>query len=63
MSRQRNWGVPMTFFIHKESGELHPRSAQLLEEVALRIEQQGIEPGSAWTPRSCWAKRPSNTAS
>lgn len=45
VSRQRNWGVPMTFFIHKDSGELHPRSAQLLEEVALRIEQQGIE---AW---------------
>ncbi|PTU64333.1 MULTISPECIES: isoleucine--tRNA ligase [Chromobacterium] len=45
VSRQRNWGVPMTFFIHKESGELHPRTAQLLEEVALRIEQQGIE---AW---------------
>ncbi len=45
VSRQRNWGVPMTFFVHKESGELHPRSAQLLEEVALRIEQQGIE---AW---------------
>jgi isoleucyl-tRNA synthetase len=45
VSRQRNWGVPMTFFAHKETGELHPRSAQLLEEVALRIEQQGIE---AW---------------
>ncbi|MDN0084447.1 isoleucine--tRNA ligase [Crenobacter sp. SG2305] len=45
VSRQRNWGVPMTFFVHKESGELHPRSAELLEEVALRIEQQGIE---AW---------------
>ena len=45
VSRQRNWGVPMTFFAHKETGALHPRSAQLLEEVALRIEQQGIE---AW---------------
>ncbi|MBV8045912.1 MAG: isoleucine--tRNA ligase [Paludibacterium sp.] len=45
VSRQRNWGVPMTFFVHKDSGELHPRSAELLEEVALRIEQQGIE---AW---------------
>ncbi|MCW3480431.1 isoleucine--tRNA ligase [Neisseriaceae bacterium JH1-16] len=45
VSRQRSWGVPMTFFVHKESGELHPRSAELLEEVALRIEQQGIE---AW---------------
>jgi isoleucyl-tRNA synthetase len=45
VSRQRNWGVPMTFFVHKETGELHPRSLALLEEVALRIEQQGIE---AW---------------
>ncbi|NDV14141.1 isoleucine--tRNA ligase [Crenobacter caeni] len=45
VSRQRNWGVPMTFFVHRETGELHPRSGQLLEEVALRIEQQGIE---AW---------------
>ncbi|TCP15484.1 isoleucyl-tRNA synthetase [Crenobacter luteus] len=45
VSRQRSWGVPMTFFVHKESGELHPRSAELLEEVALRVEQRGIE---AW---------------
>ncbi|GGY21434.1 isoleucine--tRNA ligase [Paludibacterium paludis] len=45
VSRQRNWGVPMTFFVHRETGELHPRSAELLEEVALRIEQRGIE---AW---------------
>lgn len=45
ISRQRNWGVPMTFFVHKETGELHPRSAELLEQVAQRIEKQGIE---AW---------------
>ncbi|EGZ48372.1 isoleucine--tRNA ligase [Neisseria wadsworthii] len=45
VSRQRNWGTPMTFFIHKETGELHPRSAELLEEVAKKIEQKGIE---AW---------------
>nr|WP_253341010.1 isoleucine--tRNA ligase [Neisseria sp. HSC-16F19] len=45
VSRQRYWGTPMTFFAHKETGELHPRSAELLEEVALRIEKQGIE---AW---------------
>ncbi|MDO4640729.1 MAG: isoleucine--tRNA ligase [Neisseria sp.] len=45
VSRQRYWGTPMTFFVHKETGELHPRSAELLEEVAKRIEQQGIE---AW---------------
>ncbi|MDX8379495.1 MAG: isoleucine--tRNA ligase [Gallionella sp.] len=45
VSRQRNWGVPMPFFIHKDSGELHPRTAELLEQVALRVEQAGIE---AW---------------
>ena len=45
VSRQRNWGVPMPFFVHKETGELHPRTAQLLEQVALRVEQNGIE---AW---------------
>ena len=45
VSRQRNWGVPMPFFVHKTSGELHPRSQELLEEVARRVEQAGIE---AW---------------
>ncbi len=45
ISRQRTWGVPITFFVHKETGELHPRTAELIEQVALRIEQQGIE---AW---------------
>lgn len=45
VSRQRFWGTPMTFFAHKETGELHPRSAELLEEVAKRIEEKGIE---AW---------------
>jgi isoleucyl-tRNA synthetase len=45
VSRQRNWGVPIAFFMHKTTGELHPRSAELLEEVAQRVEQRGIE---AW---------------
>ncbi|PLC48454.1 isoleucine--tRNA ligase [Pollutimonas subterranea] len=45
LSRQRQWGVPMAFFVHKETGELHPRTVELMEEVALRIEQHGIE---AW---------------
>ncbi len=45
VSRQRNWGVPMPFFVHRETGELHPRTAELLEQVALRVEQHGIE---AW---------------
>jgi isoleucyl-tRNA synthetase len=45
LSRQRQWGVPMAFFVHKETGELHPRTLALLEEVAQRVEQGGIE---AW---------------
>lgn len=45
VSRQRNWGVPMAFFVHKETGELHPNTPQLLEQVAKLVEQSGIE---AW---------------
>ncbi|GAB3443022.1 isoleucine--tRNA ligase [Massilia solisilvae] len=45
LSRQRQWGVPMAFFIHKETGDLHPRTAQLLEQVAKLIEKDGID---AW---------------
>jgi isoleucyl-tRNA synthetase len=45
ISRQRQWGVPMAFFIHKESGELHPRTPELLEQIAKLIEKDGIE---AW---------------
>ena len=45
VSRQRNWGVPMPFFVHKETGEPHPHTLRLIEEVAKRVEQQGIE---AW---------------
>ena len=45
LSRQRTWGVPITLFVHKESGEIHPDTEALIEQVALRIEQQGID---AW---------------
>jgi isoleucyl-tRNA synthetase len=45
LSRQRQWGVPMPFFIHRETGELHPRTLELLEAVAKKVEQGGIE---AW---------------
>ncbi|MHB1215017.1 MAG: isoleucine--tRNA ligase [Thiobacillus sp.] len=50
VSRQRNWGVPMPFFTHKETGELHPRTAELLEAVAQRVEQAGIEAWFALDP-------------
>ena len=45
LSRQRQWGVPMPFFLHKETGALHPRTRELLEEVAKQVEKGGIE---AW---------------
>lgn len=45
ISRQRTWGVPLTLFIHNETEELHPRTAEIIEEVAKRVEQQGIQ---AW---------------
>jgi isoleucyl-tRNA synthetase len=45
LSRQRQWGTPMPFFIHRETGELHPRTLELLEKVAERVAQGGIE---AW---------------
>jgi len=45
VSRQRNWGVPMPLFVHKETGEPHPQTLELLEKVCLDVEKQGIE---AW---------------
>ena len=46
ISRQRNWGVPLPFFTHKATGELHPNTLELMEAVARRVEAGGIE---AWT--------------
>ncbi|PKZ69408.1 isoleucine--tRNA ligase [Moraxella osloensis] len=45
ISRQRTWGVPIAFFIHKDTGNLHPNTAELMEKVAQVIEQGGVE---AW---------------
>jgi isoleucyl-tRNA synthetase len=45
ISRQRTWGVPIPLFVHKTSGQLHPETNALIEQVAQRIEQQGID---AW---------------
>ncbi|WP_253446248.1 isoleucine--tRNA ligase [Halomonas sp. Y3] len=45
ISRQRNWGVPIPFFLHKATGELHPRTVELMEEAAQRVEKEGID---AW---------------
>ena len=45
VSRQRNWGVPIPFLLHRETAALHPRTPELIEDVARRVEQAGIE---AW---------------
>jgi len=45
VSRQRTWGVPITLFVNRQTQELHPRTAQLFEEVAQRVEKKGID---AW---------------
>ncbi|MCW1875615.1 isoleucine--tRNA ligase [Erwinia sp. INIA-01] len=45
ISRQRTWGVPMALFVHKDTEQLHPDSLALMEKVALRVEEEGIQ---AW---------------
>ena len=45
ISRQRTWGVPITLFVHKDTQELHPKTAELFEAVALKVEQKGMD---AW---------------
>ncbi|AOY68841.1 isoleucine--tRNA ligase [Xanthomonas euvesicatoria] len=43
ISRQRTWGVPIALFVHRETGEPHPRSTELLRQVADRVEQGGVD--------------------
>ncbi len=45
ISRQRTWGVPITLYVDQQSGELHPDTPQLMEAVAARMEDAGID---AW---------------
>jgi isoleucyl-tRNA synthetase len=50
LSRARQWGEPIPFFLHKETGALHPDMVEILEEVAKRIEKGGIEAWQRITP-------------
>jgi len=45
VSRQRTWGVPIPLFVDKVTGELHPKTGELIEEVAKQVERDGID---AW---------------
>lgn len=46
ISRQRHWGVPLPFFLHKATGELHPKTLEIMDRVADLVEKGGIE---AWS--------------
>ncbi|HEY6451822.1 MAG TPA: class I tRNA ligase family protein, partial [Steroidobacteraceae bacterium] len=50
ISRQRTWGVPLALFVHRQSGALHPRTLELLAQVAARVEHEGIDAWFALAP-------------
>jgi len=43
ISRQRTWGVPIALFTHRETGEPHPRTVELMQQVADRVQAEGID--------------------
>jgi isoleucyl-tRNA synthetase len=45
LSRQRHWGVPLPLFVHRQTGQWHPKTLELIERIAQRVEKEGIE---AW---------------
>lgn len=50
ISRQRSWGVPLPFFLHKDTGELHPKTLEFMDRAAALVEQGGIEAWSKLDP-------------
>ncbi|MBD3618965.1 MAG: isoleucine--tRNA ligase [Chromatiales bacterium] len=50
ISRQRTWGVPIALFVHRQTGELHPNTHELIEEVARRVAADGIDAWFALEP-------------
>ena len=50
ISRQRTWGVPIPLFVHRHTGQLHPRTAELIEAAAARVEEGGIDAWFALEP-------------
>ncbi|MCR6496978.1 isoleucine--tRNA ligase [Thermomonas sp. S9] len=50
ISRQRTWGVPIALFVHRQTGAIHPRSVELMRQVAERVEQAGIDAWYALEP-------------
>ncbi|MCX7276790.1 MAG: isoleucine--tRNA ligase, partial [Burkholderiales bacterium] len=52
ISRQRNWGVPLPFFIHTATGELHPRTMEIMDQAAAMVQAGGVEAWSKATAES-----------
>ncbi|APV49708.1 isoleucine--tRNA ligase [Betaproteobacteria bacterium GR16-43] len=50
LSRQRNWGTPLPFFLHRETDELHPDTEKFIEQAAAMVDQGGVE---AWFAATC----------
>ena len=46
ISRQRSWGVPLPFFLHKDTGELHPDTMAILDRAIALVAEGGVE---AWS--------------
>ena len=63
ISRQRNWGVPLPFFLHKVTGELHPDTMALMDKAADLVEQGGVEAWSRLDPAEWLGAQAPNTAS
>jgi isoleucyl-tRNA synthetase len=51
ISRQRSWGVPLPFFLHKVTGELHPDTMALMDRAAALVEAGGVEAWARLDPR------------
>jgi len=50
ISRQRTWGVPIALFVDKATQQPHPRSVELMEQVARRVEKDGVDAWYALDP-------------
>ncbi|TWO72341.1 isoleucine--tRNA ligase [Caenimonas sedimenti] len=56
ISRQRSWGVPLPFFLHKDTHDLHPKTMEILDVAAAMVEAGGIEAWSKASPEEILAK-------